>query len=82
MALFINNSALRTPTSNIDYCPLSSSRMRSPNVSTEIVGSIKTGSDNIDKGLPYTVSTTDGTLMLVQDENILWYAFSNLQTFK
>jgi hypothetical protein len=56
--------------------------MRSPNVSTEIVGSIKTGSDNIDKGLPYTVSTTDGTLMLVQDENILWCAFSNLQTFK
>lgn len=50
--------------------------MRSPNVSTEIVGSVKTGLDKtrVDAGLPYTVSTTDGTLMLVQDEVILWYA--------
>jgi Integrin-alpha FG-GAP repeat-containing protein 2 len=56
--------------------------MRSPNVSTEIVGSIQTGSENIEKGRPYTVSTTDGTLMLVQDENILWSAVINLQIIK
>lgn len=73
---FLHCFSHSTPTSKIDYCPLSYSRMRSPNVSTEIVGSVKTGSDKtrVDAGLPYTVSTTDGTLMLVQDEIILWYA--------
>ena len=59
---------------SIDYHPLAYSHMRNPNVSTEIVGNISQGSGNLDenKGSLYAVATLDGTLMLVQDELILW----------
>lgn len=50
--------------------------MRNPNISTEIIGDIEQGPDKpADKGTPYAVATLDGTLMLVQDEEILWSVF-------
>jgi hypothetical protein len=56
---------------SVEYHTLS--RMLNPNVSTEIQGGIKTG--DIDSSLSplYAVATLDGTLMLVQDENVVWY---------
>lgn len=59
--------------SHVDYHPLTSSRMRNPNISTEIVGDIEQGSNkSADKGNPYAVATLDGTLMFIQDEEIIW----------
>ena len=48
--------------------------MRNPNASTGILGNISQGIDMCDenKGSVYAVATLDGTLMLVQDEQILW----------
>lgn len=47
--------------------------MRNPNISTEIIGNIEQGPEKSnDKGSPYAVATLDGTLMLVQDEQVLW----------
>lgn len=62
------------PGSTIDYQFLGLSRMRNQNISTEIVGDLKTldGDDAEIKGRPYAVATLDGTIMLVQDEIILW----------
>lgn len=87
------------PGSTIDYQFLGLSRMRNQNISTEIVGNLRTvGEANINsdaesedgtngsttksasssdknimpKGNPYAVATLDGTIMLVQDEIILW----------
>lgn len=57
----------------VDYQMLSSSRMRNPNISTEIIGDINQGPIKSNgKGTPYAVSTLDGTLMMVQNEEILW----------
>ncbi|XP_067007685.2 KICSTOR complex protein ITFG2 [Anabrus simplex] len=58
---------------SIDYHPLSLSHMRNPNVSTEIVGDVRPP-DNAKEGstMRYAVATLDGTLMLVQNEDILW----------
>lgn len=55
---------------SIDYHPLAYSHMRNPNVSTEILGNIAQGTSG--HGSLYAVATLDGTLMLVQDEQILW----------
>lgn len=84
------------PGSSIDYQFLGLSRMRNQNISTEIMGDLKTSSEasgkleqsgasssssskdeakekeNVAKGPPYAVATLDGTIMLVQDEIILW----------
>lgn len=59
---------------SIDYHPLAYSHMRNPNVSTEILGNISQGAAAADgsRGALYAVATLDGTLMLVQDEQILW----------
>lgn len=60
---------------SIDYHPLAYSHMRNPNVSTEILGNISQGTlGEIEgnKGALYAVATLDGTLMMVQDEQILW----------
>lgn len=57
--------------------------MRNPNISTEILGdlrprSLKTEpSHSTARGLPYSLATLDGTIMLVQDEVILWYLRCN-----
>ncbi|KAJ9600117.1 hypothetical protein L9F63_009593 [Diploptera punctata] len=59
------------PTS-VEYHPLTCSRMRNPNVSTEIQGEIRTGNSDPNTSPRYAVATLDGTLMLVQDENVLW----------
>lgn len=95
--------------SSIDYQCLGLSRMRNPDISTEIVGDLKTKLSRVQstseasgyskgkhkgsskkgkkkkkkpkdkqvqiKGIPYAVATLDGTIMLVQDEIILWYVF-------
>lgn len=65
------------PGSAIDYQFLGLSRMRNQNISTEIIGDLKTIQAEEDpekaiKGRPYAVATLDGTIMLVQDEIILW----------
>jgi len=60
-------------TTSVEYHPLSCSRMRNPNVSTEIQGGIKTGDTGSSVSPRYAVATLDGTLMLVQDENVIWY---------
>ncbi|XP_069677567.1 KICSTOR complex protein ITFG2-like isoform X1 [Periplaneta americana] len=65
------NSEMLAPTS-VEYHPLSCSRMRNPNVSTEIQGGIKMGSTDTSASSLYAVATLDGTLMLVQDENVVW----------
>lgn len=53
--------------------------MRNSNISTEILGDLRppvhkkteTSQCNF-KGPPYALATLDGTIMLVQDEVILW----------
>uniref|UniRef100_A0A1B6DEV0 Integrin-alpha FG-GAP repeat-containing protein 2 n=1 Tax=Clastoptera arizonana TaxID=38151 RepID=A0A1B6DEV0_9HEMI len=57
----------------VDYHLLSLSRMRNPNILTEIVGNINQGvTRSKNRGSPYAVTTLDGTLMMVQDEEIIW----------
>lgn len=56
--------------------------MRNQNISTEILGDFKCLNQESDgnveqKGPPYAVATLDGTIMLVQDEVILWYLIYN-----
>lgn len=41
-------------------------------MSTEILGDIETGRKD-DNGSPFAVATLDGTLMLVHNDDILWY---------
>ncbi|KAJ1521491.1 hypothetical protein ONE63_003156 [Megalurothrips usitatus] len=56
---------------SVDYHPLCINSMRNPNVSTEILGDIRSGRN--EKGSPFAVATLDGTLMLVHnDDEILW----------
>lgn len=55
----------------MDYHPLCINSMRNPNVSTEILGDIESGRKG-EKGSPFAVATLDGTLMLVQNDEILW----------
>lgn len=71
------------PGSAVDYQFLGISRMRNQNISTEILGDFQSGNSEIqnaetsqktdEKKCPYAVATLDGTIMLVQDEVILWY---------
>lgn len=63
----------------IDYQSLGISRMRNQNISTEILGDLKKSNETsvapdkaFSKGRPYALATLDGTIMLVQDEVILW----------
>lgn len=69
-----NSSLSETlPGSTIDYQFLGLSRMRNQNISTEITGDLSVGCGETEmKGRPYAVATLDGTIMLVQDEIILW----------
>ncbi|PSN49816.1 Integrin-alpha FG-GAP repeat-containing protein 2 [Blattella germanica] len=60
------------PSTSVEYHPLSSSRMRNLNISTEIQGGIKTGDSEPGSSPRYAVATLDGTLMLVQDEVVIW----------
>lgn len=64
------------PGSTIDYQFLGLSRMRNQNISTEIIGNLRSLDDSTKetegRGKPYAVATLDGTIMLVQDEIILW----------
>ncbi|XP_072162053.1 KICSTOR complex protein ITFG2-like isoform X3 [Bemisia tabaci] len=61
-------------TMEVDYHPLYSSQMRNPGISSEIVGSLKTNlpTDKKKGGTRYAVATLDGSLMLVQDEKVVW----------
>lgn len=76
---------------SIDYHPLAYSRMRNPNVSTEILGNISQGNaprenGQEEKGALYAVATLDGTLVsvlsavnrLVVSCNPLFYDFQML----
>lgn len=79
--LFYSSASESLTDSTIDYQFLGLSRMRNQNISTEIVGDLKNDSDRKDgavktKDLPYAVATLDGTIMLVQNEIILWYFYS------
>ncbi|XP_044269224.1 KICSTOR complex protein ITFG2-like [Tribolium madens] len=73
------------PGSAIDYQFLGISRMRNQNISTEILGDFQSRnleSQNEDaKKCPYAVATLDGTIMLVQDEVILWAIAVDHQIF-
>lgn len=70
--------------------------MRNQNISTEILGDLRcsnVAADNLNiensgdsgkiitKGRPYAVATLDGTIMLVQDEIILWAIAVDHQVF-
>ncbi|CAH0547712.1 unnamed protein product [Brassicogethes aeneus] len=58
---------------SVDYQFLGLTRMRNQNISTEILGDFKNSHrKDSGKGKPYAVATLDGTIMLVQDEVILW----------
>jgi hypothetical protein len=58
---------------SVEYHALASSKMRNPNVSTEIQGGIRTGGTDSGVSLRYAVATLDGILMLVEDESVIWY---------
>ncbi|XP_023242288.1 KICSTOR complex protein ITFG2-like isoform X2 [Centruroides sculpturatus] len=55
-----------------EHHPLALSRIRNSNVSTEIVGGIKGIRENHVTDNLIAVATLDGTLMLVDGDNILW----------
>lgn len=68
----------------VDYQFLGLSRMRNQNISTEILGDLNVVNESEstqNKGKPYAVATLDGTIMLVQDEIILWAIQVDHQTF-
>lgn len=68
--------------SSIDYQFLGLSRMRNQNISTEIIGDLKVlPQDDNKRGAPYAVATLDGTIMLVQEEIILWAIAVDHQIF-
>ncbi|CAG9768159.1 unnamed protein product [Ceutorhynchus assimilis] len=75
---------------SIDYQFLGISRMRNPNISTEILGDLKSyaSAESVGKigestniSPPYALATLDGTIMLVQDEVILWAIAVDHQVF-
>ncbi|KAK9720116.1 Integrin-alpha FG-GAP repeat-containing protein 2 [Popillia japonica] len=81
---------------SVDYQFLGISRMRNPNISSEILGDVRTipnlnnstDSDRSDRnnggkvrGNPYAIATLDGTIMLLQDEVILWAIAVDHQLF-
>ncbi|XP_060520130.1 KICSTOR complex protein ITFG2-like [Cylas formicarius] len=78
-----NSSSGENPCGSVDYQFLGISRMRNQNISTEILGDLKTSDDqeNSNKSRPYAVATLDGTIMLVQDEVILWAIAVDHQIF-
>ena len=47
--------------------------MCNQNVSTEILGGIRADNNDTISSSRYAVATLDGILMLVQDENVLWW---------
>lgn len=68
-----NDKEERSPFACVDYHPLSSNKMRNPNISSEIIGDIVQGQDAApEKGRPYVVATLDGTLLFAQQEQVLW----------
>ncbi|XP_076264137.1 KICSTOR complex protein ITFG2-like [Rhynchophorus ferrugineus] len=72
---------------SIDYQSLGISRMRNQNISTEIIGDLKVSNINqgsntdMSKNTPYAIATLDGTIMLVQNEIILWAIAVDHQIF-
>ncbi|KAJ8982298.1 hypothetical protein NQ317_001158 [Molorchus minor] len=95
-----NDSQSENISSAVDYQFLGISRMRNQNISTEILGDLKSPNEDstekskstssIEKsetsrstssGRPYAVATLDGTIMLVQDEIILWAIAVDHQVF-
>nr|CAH7722893.1 unnamed protein product [Callosobruchus chinensis] len=78
---------------NVDYQRLGISRMRNPNISTEILGDLRCSHEKedaggagdsqqcISKGRPYALATLDGTIMLVKDEVISWAIAVDHQIF-
>ncbi|CAG9824272.1 unnamed protein product [Phaedon cochleariae] len=70
-----NSSGAEVISGTVDYQFLGISRMRNPNISTEILGDLRreqTSEVVPSKGKPYALATLDGTIMLVQDEVISW----------
>ncbi|KFM79628.1 Integrin-alpha FG-GAP repeat-containing protein 2, partial [Stegodyphus mimosarum] len=63
-----SGSKLTTPI----HHPLASSRMRNPNISSEILGGIRGTRNGETKDSLIAVATLDGTLMLVDGDDILW----------
>lgn len=92
-----SSSTTENISSSIDYQFLGISRMRNQNISTEILGDLQcsqydnsaslnknlpTSQDaSTVKGKPYALATLDGTIMLVQDEVILWAIAVDRQLF-
>ncbi|XP_050302209.1 KICSTOR complex protein ITFG2-like isoform X2 [Anthonomus grandis grandis] len=73
---------------SVDYQFLGISRMRNQNISTEIIGDLKCRckkNNNLaitdQKSCPYALATLDGSIMLVQDEVILWAIAVDHQIF-
>lgn len=69
--IFVLTCSEMLAATSVEYHTLS--RMLNPNVSTEIQGGIKMGDKDSSLSPLYAVATLDGTLMLVQDENVMWY---------
>lgn len=65
----------------VDYVPLMSGKMRNFCISSEIIGNLTMKNINCDKptsgGTAYAVATLDGTLMLVKDEEIIWFVLND-----
>lgn len=89
-----STSSDSTSSSLVDYQYLGISRMRSRNISTEILGDFRTATPNADKeslegdevstndqARPYALATLDGTIMLVRNEVILWAMAVDHQIF-
>jgi len=76
-----NNKSNNDEASRLEYHSLSSTKMRNSNVSTEIVGNIRRCGSEESKRTLYAVATLDGTLMLLDEEQILWSLQVNHQLF-
>ncbi|XP_066154024.1 KICSTOR complex protein ITFG2-like [Euwallacea fornicatus] len=78
-----SSSNLESFPGSVDYQFLGISRMRNQNISTEIIGDLLQSHREKSEvtGRPYAVATLDGTIMLVQDEVILWAIAVDHQIF-
>lgn len=68
----------------VDYVPLVSAKMRNFSISSEIIGNLMMKnilSDKAEKeGTAYAVATLDGTLMLIHNEEVIWFVIMMSET--
>ncbi len=65
------------------YHPLGTARARNPAVTTEVLGNISRRKKGEESNVPnyYALCTLDGTLTLIDNDNILWSLYVDHQLF-